>query len=72
MFKALKTFLGGLGIAGILLYFGLIVAGIFGYVMNIYKLVMMVIEPGAQFSVLLVARAIGIIAGPLGAILGYF
>lgn len=72
MFKAIYSFFAALGILGIISYFVLLIAGIVGYVMNLYKLVMMIIEPGVEFTVLLVGRAVGVFFGPLGAILGYF
>lgn len=61
-------FLQGLGILGVLVWLGLICAGIVGWVMNIIAIVHAVSGP---LTTLLVVRLIGVLVFPLGAIMGY-
>lgn len=62
-------FLQGLGILGILVWLGLICAGVVGWAMNIIAIVHAVSGP---LTTLLIVRIVGIFVFPLGAILGYF
>ncbi|ANN70894.1 hypothetical protein [Bordetella bronchialis] len=55
---------------GAIFYFGLLIAGLVGWIFNIGKLVH-VGMPLAQWGVIEVLRAIGILLAPLGAVLGY-
>lgn len=57
------------GVAGALLIVGLWLAAIYGYVANIIKMIGLL---DGGFSAWLVARAVGAVAVPLGAILGFF
>lgn len=66
------TFLGAMGILGILAYFGLIIGFVVGYFMNIFDLIGMI---GTDLSANLfevVLRVVGVFVGPLGAIMGWF
>lgn len=62
------NFLTGAGIAVVLAYIALICGVVYGYVHNIVLLVHSLSDPiGALF----VARCVGVIAVPLGVVLGY-
>jgi hypothetical protein len=53
---------------GIIIWLIIVVGSIYGYVMNIVKLVGMLDDPITGWFV---ARCVGVIAGPLGVVLGY-
>lgn len=54
-------------------YLALIFLGIIGWVMNLYSVAMTVFAtPGAELTLQLVVRMVGIICFPLGAVAGYF
>lgn len=73
MFKAIHSFAASLGVIGVLAWFGLLIAGAVGYVINIISLAQMFLVPGPlKFTGLLVGRIIGLFFFPLGGILGYF
>lgn len=63
--KALRGF--SLGEALLAIWLSLWLIGLVGWCMNLYKLVQMCCEANAS----LVARAIGLVVLPLGAILGF-
>lgn len=57
------------GITAIFLYLSLLIAGIYGWVVNLIAVI------GADFghvTGLLIVRCIGIVVGPLGALIGWF
>lgn len=57
------------GITLVLVYMGLIIASLVGWVLNIVAIVHALHEP---ISAMFVARLFGVVAAPLGAVLGYF
>jgi hypothetical protein len=63
------NFLAGLGIVAILGYAALIIAFFYGYICNAIAIFSALNEP---ITGLFIARCIGVIAAPFGAILGYF
>lgn len=63
------NFLAGLGIVAILGYITLIIAFFYGYVCNVIAIFHALNDP---ITGLFVARCVGVLAAPLGAILGYF
>lgn len=68
--KYIRKFLGGLGIAGILLSVAAFVGLVIGWFMNIFKLIDMLGDPA--LTPMFIARIVGIPVGPLGGILGWF
>jgi len=66
--KLENTFLGA-GIIFMLMYITLICAGIYGYVCNIISIAHTATDP---ITGMFIARLVGVIAFPLGAVLGYF
>lgn len=63
------NFLAGLGIVAIIGYICLFAAFIYGYVCNILSIIGTLGDP---ITGLFIARCFGVVAAPLGAILGYF
>lgn len=63
------NFLAGLGIVAILAYIALFIAFIYGYVSNIISIIHTLSDP---ITGLFIARCFGVVAAPLGAVLGYF
>lgn len=57
------------GIAGSVFFILLIVSAIFGYVLNIVKMVGAI---GGEVTAIFIARCVGIFVAPLGSILGFF
>ena len=53
---------------GIIIWLMLVIAVFYGYIMNIVKLVALLDGPVTGW---LIARCVGVVAGPLGVILGY-
>lgn len=66
--KLESTFIGA-GIIFMLMYITLILAGIYGYVSNIINIAHSLGDP---ITGMFIARLVGVIAFPLGAVLGYF
>lgn len=61
--------LAGLGIAAAVLWFGLLVAGVIGWVMNLLTLIGLGLDP---FTAEAGFRLAGVFFVPIGAVLGYF
>lgn len=55
----------------VFIYIALLVASVTGYVMNLCKLATMIVH-AAPVDALLLGRAVGVVAAPLGVVLGYF
>jgi hypothetical protein len=66
MFKKQK---GSAASVGALIYLVLIVAALVGWIMNIAGIVHTI---GGPITAMFIARCVGVLAFPLGAVLGYF
>lgn len=66
---AVVAFFMGLGILGVIAYYGLIILGVIGYVMNIFHIIRSIAGP---LDLFLVLRVVGVFVFPLGAIIGWF
>ena len=58
-----------LGLATLLAYVGVVVLGIIGWIMNIAAIVPLL---DGDFTPWLIARIVGVVFFPLGAVLGWF
>lgn len=63
------NFLEGLGLAAIVAWSLFIIAFVYGYVCNVIAIFQTMTDP---ITGMFIARLVGVLAAPLGAILGYF
>lgn len=70
MFRMIYTFMTSLGVVGAFGIVALWLAGIYGWVANIFKLVGMLGDP--TLTPMFIARIAGVPLAPLGAVLGWF
>lgn len=70
MFRAITTFFASLGIIGFLAYFALCIAGVIGWVMNVWQVIGLA-KTATTLTVWLALKVVGIFAFPLGAVLGW-
>lgn len=60
------------GLGGALLFIALLLAAVGGWAANLIKLIGAVTAEGASITLLIAARAVGVIIPLIGAVLGYF
>ena len=70
MFRAIYAFMTSLGAFGAFGIIALWLAGIYGWIANIFKLVGMLSDPA--LTPMFIARIAGVPFAPLGAVLGWF
>ena len=70
MFRMIYGFMASLGVVGAFGIVALWLAGIYGWVANIVKLVGMLGDP--TLTPMFIARIAGVPLAPLGAVLGWF
>jgi integral membrane sensor domain MASE1 len=60
------------GIFGLITVVALLIAAVMGWVLNVIKIVESASAENLEISTLFIVRCVGVIAAPLGAIVGWF